>query len=139
VVEELADRDAFREWRGITIELEQPFRDELEDERGDEELRHAPDPEAMIDRQRLVCSYVCNAGRCVNPPFRPERYCNGTRNAGRDNDFELSLDRFHLAGGEPNTLRMLSWLQGQATPSSSPSPVERFESCPVRSIRLMSN
>jgi hypothetical protein len=29
VVEELADCDAFGEWRGIAVEVEQSFRDEL--------------------------------------------------------------------------------------------------------------
>ena len=56
VVQELADRDPFSEGRGITVEVEQALRNELKDERGDEDLRHAPDAEAVIDRDDLARS-----------------------------------------------------------------------------------
>ena len=37
----------FGEGRGIPVEVEQALRDELKDECGDEDLRHAPDAEAV--------------------------------------------------------------------------------------------
>ena len=56
MVQELADRDPFSEGRGITVEVEQALRNELKDERGDEDFRHAPDAEAVIDREDLARS-----------------------------------------------------------------------------------
>jgi hypothetical protein len=50
VVQELAHGDALGERRGVAVEVEQPLVHEPEDERGDEDLRHAPDAEAVIDR-----------------------------------------------------------------------------------------
>lgn len=50
VVQELPDGDALSERRGVAIEVEQPLPNQLKDERCHENLRHAPDPEAMIDR-----------------------------------------------------------------------------------------
>ena len=63
MVQELADRDALGERRGVAVEVEQPVRDELEDERGHEDLRHAPDAEAVIDGERLAGRDVREAGR----------------------------------------------------------------------------
>jgi hypothetical protein len=102
VVQELTDADAPGERRRVAVEVEQPVSDELKDERGHEDLRHAPDPEAVIGRERLAGSQVCEADRFLNLLVRPERYRDGARNAGRDNGFELIADRFHPAEGEPN-------------------------------------
>jgi hypothetical protein len=56
VVEKLADRDALRERGGVGVQVEQPLRDEPKDERGHEQLGHAPDAETVIDCQGLARS-----------------------------------------------------------------------------------
>jgi hypothetical protein len=55
VVQELADGDALGEWRGVAVQVEQPLCDELKDDRRHEDFRHAPDTEAVIDRNCLAC------------------------------------------------------------------------------------
>ena len=71
VVQELADRDPFCEGRGITVEVEQALRNELKDERGDEDLRHAPDAEAVIDRDYLARSRSANPDAASTCPSGP--------------------------------------------------------------------
>ena len=105
VVQELADRDALGERRGVPVEVEQPLRDELKDERRHEDLRHAPDAEAVIDRERLARPQVREAGRCFNSPVRPASGDDRARNTGRDNRLQLIRDRLHLVGGQRNVRR----------------------------------
>jgi hypothetical protein len=104
VVQELADRDALGERRGVAVQVEQPLRDELKGERGHEDLRHAPDAEAVIDRQWLASPEVREAGRCVDSRARPASSDDGARNAGRDNGLQLVRDRLHRsAASVPST------------------------------------
>ena len=95
MVQELADRDALNERRGVPIKVEQTLRHELEDERGHEDLRHASDAEAMLDGKRLARRDVGEAGRCLNSTLRPERHHRHPRNTGCDNRLKLILNRSH--------------------------------------------
>jgi hypothetical protein len=87
----------FSSWRNVTpsaigptsaSKLQRPRADELEDERGDERLRHAPDQEAVIEGQR-------RAGPRVGDTCRALPVCRGhdhARHAGLNDGLEVSLE-----------------------------------------------
>jgi hypothetical protein len=102
VVQKLAHGDALSERCGVVVELEQPLVHELEDERGDEDLRHAPDAEAMIDREWLARADVREPGGCLDPPRRADGHGHCARNSGCDDGVELIPDGIHLQAREPN-------------------------------------
>jgi hypothetical protein len=62
VVQELPDGHAVRKSTGVAIEGEHPIVDELEDDRGNEDLHHARNPETMTQGQALSCLKIGNAG-----------------------------------------------------------------------------
>ena len=95
VVQELADRDALNERRGVLVQFEHPFGHELEDERRHEHLRHASDAEAMLDGKRLARCDVSEACGCRKSALRPEGHHNRPRNTGCDDRVELILNRCH--------------------------------------------
>jgi hypothetical protein len=49
----------------------------------------------MLDRERLGGCEVCDAGRSLDPAAGPDGHCDRPRNAGRDDGFELILQRGH--------------------------------------------
>jgi hypothetical protein len=102
VVQELADRDALSEGRGIAVEVEQALRNELKDERSNEDLRHASDAEAVIDCERLAPSEVCEPSRCLDACVRTEGYGDCARDTGRDDGLKLILDGLHPLDRQPN-------------------------------------
>ena len=95
VVQELADRDALGERRGVSVQVEHPFGHELRTSAADEDLRHASDAEAMLDGERLARRDVSDAGRCLNSTLRPEGHHRRPRNTGCDDRLELILNRCH--------------------------------------------
>jgi hypothetical protein len=95
VVEELADRDALGERRSVSIQVEQAFLDEPEDERRDEDLRHAPDPESVAGGQRLAGSDVCDACGSLDPAAGAVGHDDRAGNTGFDSRFEEMLDFRH--------------------------------------------
>ena len=95
MVQELAHGDALGERRGVAVELEEPVVAEPEDERGDEDLRHAADAKAVIDRQRLARSHVGEPGRRGDRPRRQKSDYDGARYFVRHEKLELLLDRVH--------------------------------------------
>ena len=101
VVQELANGDALRERRGVTVEAEQPFLDELKDERCHEDLRHAPDPEAVIDRKGLARATSASPAAASTRPAGADGYRHRARNTGRDDGIELIRDRFHPLDRQP--------------------------------------
>jgi hypothetical protein len=75
VVQELSQRDALRDRADIVVESQRSLADELQDDRGDEGLGHAPDPKAMVRRHRLSSREIRDAGRS-----RPGRARVGSHN-----------------------------------------------------------
>ena len=63
MVQELPDGHALRDRSGVAVEPERTLVDELEHDRGDEDLRHASDPEAVSERQALARLHIRFAGR----------------------------------------------------------------------------
>jgi hypothetical protein len=89
VVQQLADRDALGEGRGVAVEIEQPLRDEPKHEGAYEDLGHAADAEAVVRREGLAGTQIGEARRCLDRPIRPDGSHDGARNPGRDNSVEL--------------------------------------------------
>src|SRR5947207_13834515 len=84
VVQELADRDAPGERGGVSVQVEQAFLGEPKDERRDEDLRHAPDAEAVRRCQRLAGGYVRDAGSGLDPVTAPVCHDDRAGNSGFD-------------------------------------------------------
>ena len=94
MIQELADRDALDKRRRLPVKVEQTLRDQLNDERRHEDLRHASDAETMLNGQRLARRRPRN-----RPPphstLRPEDHHRHPRNPGRDNRLKLIRNRWH--------------------------------------------
>ena len=103
MVEQLADGDSLRDRTRIAVELEQPFLDELQDERRHEELRDAPDAEPMLGRQGLARLHIRKPGRCFQLARWTARGHGGSRHTGCDDGLELLLNQ----GADPNPLGSL--------------------------------
>ena len=95
MVQELADGDAFGKRRRVAVQLEEPLGDELQDECSDEDLRHAPDAEAVVDRHRLARPDVGEPGRRADASGRQKGYDDGAWNARRYDTLELIVDQLH--------------------------------------------
>jgi hypothetical protein len=95
VVQELADRDALGERRRVSVELEESVRDEEEDEWRHEDLRHAPDSEAVTRRDRLSGRDVGDAGRSLDPATGPIGHDHRPRHSGCEDGFEVLFDFCH--------------------------------------------
>jgi hypothetical protein len=93
VVQELPDRHALRDRTNVTIEGERPNVDELEDDRGYEDLGHARDPEAMIRSQALSCLEIGDSGGSLPVEARTGGQSDGARNARSNNCVEVIVKR----------------------------------------------
>jgi hypothetical protein len=93
VIQQLANGDALHEGRAVVVEVEQSLGDELQDECRHEDLRHAPDAEAVLGRERLARSHVRQARRGFDPADRALSECDHPRNAGGEDAVELILQR----------------------------------------------
>jgi hypothetical protein len=58
---------------GAVVQAEPTFRDETKDERHHEDLGHAPDAEAVLDRERLTGAQVGHAGCGLDALLGPDR------------------------------------------------------------------
>jgi len=93
VVQQPAHGDALGEGSRVGVELEQPLCDQPQNERGHEDLRHAPDAEAVTGRERLAGANVRQPRRGLDPLVGPGRDHGHAGNAGRDDPVELILER----------------------------------------------
>ena len=87
MVQELAQRHALGDRPDLLVESQRALADELEDDRGDERLRHASDQEAVLGCHGCTGRRVGNA--CCALPREIGTGChdNNARDAGPDDCF----------------------------------------------------
>ena len=135
MVQELAQRDAFGDRPDLLVESQRALADELEDDRGDERLRHASDQEAVLGchgrtgrRVGNACSSLPGERRAVGHDHRAWNTCS-------QNGFEVVVE--HLRQGctgwkceisSPSTTACNTKLAGSVL-SSIPSGVKPSRNC----------
>ena len=95
VVEQLPHRHASLDQADLTIERERTFVDELEDDRGDEELGRAGDPKTMLQSHRRSGREIGDARGSLPRRVRAGSYGDHARNAGSYDCLQVIVERAH--------------------------------------------
>ena len=91
MVQELAQGHALGDRPDLVVESERALADELEDDRGDERLRHASDQEAVLGRHGRTGLRVGNSSSCLPGERRSIGHDHRAWNACFQDGFELLL------------------------------------------------